>query len=77
MRTFNISYLIETYKCEQTKYVCLEYMNISRPSLNIQKSVLIGSDLPKKLTINRNALNIVNCCGISHTPPIIMIFVLF
>ena len=34
-------------------------MNISKPSLDIRKSVLIQSDFPKKLTINRNSLNMV------------------
>ena len=44
-------------------------IHVSRPSMNIRKSVVIQSDFPTKLTINRNSLNMVNFCGIFHVSP--------
>ena len=41
-------------------------MSISRSSLNIQKLVLIQSDFPTELTINRSSLSMVNFCGIVY-----------
>ena len=76
MRILNISSLTLEYKCEQMKHVCLLCVKISRQSLNIRKSVLIQSDFPPKLTINRNILNMVNFCGISHVSPAISKYLL-
>ena len=45
-------------------------MNISRPYLNIRKSVLIQSNFPTNLKINPNSLNTVIFCGISHVPAV-------
>ena len=65
MRKLNISSLIQKYKCYNWNRV-FWCVNTSIPSQNIQRSVLIQSDIPTKLTIKQKSMNMVNFWGISH-----------
>ena len=45
-------------------FIMLKYIKT-----NVDKSVLIQSDFPTKLTINLNSLNMVHFCGNSNVSP--------